>query len=119
MSSWSPMLVTNSPLAYFIPLLSKARKNKKLLPPPLDKNGVFGIFDITYFGLYLHTQSARRRAGRAMQRRELLPFASSGRARHACTQSEPLDTAFVLRAEPASAVRHTRFGCKAYIILIN
>ena len=36
-------------------------------------------------------------------------------ARHACTQSEPLDTAFVLRAEPAAAVRHTRFGCKAYM----
>ena len=64
MSSWSPTLVTNSPLAFkfisllstarknslplafFISLLSKARKNKKLLPPPLDKNGVFGIFDI-------------------------------------------------------------------------
>ena len=74
MSFWRPTLVTNSPLAFkFISLLSKARKNKKLLPPPLDKNGVFGIFYITYFGLYLHAQntlylhaqSARRRAGRA------------------------------------------------------
>ena len=112
-SFWRPTLVNNSPLAFkfisllskarknslpprffFISLLSKARKNKKLLPPPLDKNEVFGISDITYFGLLYVVPAVVKCTPPRWPRNAGTRGPSGCRA---CAQGAPLDTVRALR----------------------